>query len=166
MTLRGWGPAVASTLPPGDTVTAAFVDIACRFHFFASSGGGCTTGDNGEFAFVHPFSRTQYCLDIPQAALVPFGDTVVAIQVCDDQFGTCELGPPVEIVLRRGDGGGSNECVIDVDGSGAPADAGTDGVYTIRHLFGLPAVPQSFREGDPTIPSDAVIGANIDALCP
>ena len=102
----GGVPAVAPTFPPGDTVTAALVDIACRFHFFASSGGGCTTGANGEFAFVHPFSRTQYCLDIPQAALVPFGKTVVAVKVCDDKFGTCELGPPVEIVLLRGDGGG------------------------------------------------------------
>ena len=56
------------------------------------------------------------------------------------------------------------DCALDVDGSGLAPDAGTDGAYTVRHLFGLPPVPQSFRENDPTIPSDAVIGANIDAI--
>jgi hypothetical protein len=54
---------------------------------------------------------------------------------------------------------------LNVDMNGV-ADVGTDIVYIARHLLGLPPVPASFRQGDPNIPSDAVIAANIDALCP
>jgi len=39
-------------------------------------------------------------------------------------------------------------------------------VYIARHLLGLTPVPASFRVLDPTIPSDAVIGGRVDALCP
>jgi len=54
---------------------------------------------------------------------------------------------------------------LDVDGSGL-VDVATDIVYVARRLLGLPPVPSSFRAIDPTIPSDAVIGASIDGLCP
>lgn len=54
---------------------------------------------------------------------------------------------------------------FDVDGSGA-IDVPTDVVYVARHLLGLPPVPPAFRTVDPTIPSDAEIGARVDALCP
>jgi hypothetical protein len=39
-------------------------------------------------------------------------------------------------------------------------------VYIARRLLHLPPVPASFRLLDPTIPADAVIAANVDALCP
>jgi hypothetical protein len=54
---------------------------------------------------------------------------------------------------------------LDVDGNGA-VDVATDIVYVARHLLDLPPVPPSFRALDPNIPSDSVIGANVDALCP
>jgi cysteine-rich repeat protein len=54
---------------------------------------------------------------------------------------------------------------LDVDASGAVGVA-TDLVYVARHLFGLPPVPPSFRSSDPAIPSDEVIAATIDHLCP
>ncbi len=55
---------------------------------------------------------------------------------------------------------------LDVDGDGNVA-APTDAVYIFRHLLGLATiVPASFRAIDPTIPADAVIAANIDAICP
>ena len=57
------------------------------------------------------------------------------------------------------------ECFLDVDMDGG-ADVATDIVYIARHLLGLPPVPASFRQGDPNIPPDAVIAANIDVLCP
>ncbi len=53
---------------------------------------------------------------------------------------------------------------LDVDGDGT-ATASTDGVYIFRRLLGLQlTVPASFRELDPSIPSDATIDANVDAL--
>ena len=55
---------------------------------------------------------------------------------------------------------------LDVDGSGQPPDVATDIVYIARLLLGLPAVPASFRVLDPSIPPDATIAANTDALCP
>ena len=53
----------------------------------------------------------------------------------------------------------------DVDMNGVVQTA-TDVVYIRRHLTGLTTVPPSFRVLDPTIPPDATINANIDALCP
>jgi len=53
---------------------------------------------------------------------------------------------------------------LDVDDN-ASVQASTDGVYIFRHLLGLQlVVPTAFREIDPTIPDDAVIAANVDAL--
>ena len=56
---------------------------------------------------------------------------------------------------------------LDVDMSGTVQTA-TDVVYIRRHLSQLTTVPPSFRANDPnnTIPPDATINANIDALCP
>jgi len=54
-------------------------------------------------------------------------------------------------------------CALDVDGDGE-ASVATDVVYIARHRLGLVAVPPSFRVLDPTIPSDAIIAANIDAI--
>jgi hypothetical protein len=54
---------------------------------------------------------------------------------------------------------------LDVDMNGS-VDAATDPVYIARTLVGLQPVPSSFRQLDPTIPDDAVIAANVAALCP
>ena len=54
---------------------------------------------------------------------------------------------------------------LDVDGSGT-VSVGTDVVYIARRLLGLAPVPPSFRVGNPTLPSDAAVGAAVDALCP
>ena len=40
----------------------------------------------------------------------------------------------------------------------------TDVVYINRYLLGLTPVPPSFRVSDPSIPSDATIASNIDAI--
>jgi len=54
---------------------------------------------------------------------------------------------------------------LDVDMNGT-IDVATDVVYIARHLLGLTPVPPDFRVLDPTIPPDAAVAANIDALCP
>jgi hypothetical protein len=53
---------------------------------------------------------------------------------------------------------------LDVDNSGA-VEVATDVVYVARHLLNLGAVPPSFRVGDPTIPSDEVVGVAAVGLC-
>jgi glucose/arabinose dehydrogenase len=53
---------------------------------------------------------------------------------------------------------------LDVDGNGL-IQAPTDGVYVFRRLLGLQfVVPTAFRQLDPSIPDDATIAANVDAL--
>lgn len=54
-------------------------------------------------------------------------------------------------------------CRLDVDKNGT-LDVATDIVYIARHLLGLAPVPPSFRSIDPSIPSNATIQANIDAI--
>jgi len=54
-------------------------------------------------------------------------------------------------------------CLLDADANGA-LNVATDVVYISRRLLGLPPVPASFRTQDPTIPSDAAISANVDAV--
>jgi hypothetical protein len=50
---------------------------------------------------------------------------------------------------------------VDDDGL---VDVATDMVYIARHVLGLPPVPQSFRDDDPTIPPDAEIAGRIELL--
>jgi hypothetical protein len=70
---------------------------------------------------------------------------------------------PSDVVIGAAiDGLGS---ALDVDGRNH-IDIATDLVYIARRLLHLPPVPASFRLLDPTIPADAVIAANVDALCP
>jgi hypothetical protein len=52
---------------------------------------------------------------------------------------------------------------LDVDENGE-VDVFTDVVYVARHLLDLPDVPESYRDLDPTIPSDELIGSNVDLL--
>jgi hypothetical protein len=55
---------------------------------------------------------------------------------------------------------------LDVDGNGV-VDPATDLIYIARHALGFQeVVPASFRLLDPTIASNAVIAANVAALCP
>ncbi len=54
---------------------------------------------------------------------------------------------------------------LDVDASGA-VSASTDGVYVFRRLLELSTVvPEDFRLLDPSIPSDELVGAAVDAIC-
>ena len=53
--------------------------------------------------------------------------------------------------------------ILDVDGNNI-VEAATDMVYISRRLSGLSAVPPSFRESDPTIPSDAIVNSQIDGI--
>ncbi len=57
--------------------------------------------------------------------------------------------------------------LLDVDNRGG-TQGNTDGVYIFRTLPPRlqDIVPSNFRQLDPTIPSDEIIGSTIDALCP
>lgn len=52
---------------------------------------------------------------------------------------------------------------LDVDDNGV-ISVSTDLVYIFRRLLGLTPVPQSFRDDDPTIPSDVDVAAQADLL--
>lgn len=67
---------------------------------------------------------------------------------------------PDAVIAARIDALGTS---LDVDANGT-VDAATDVVYIQRHLFGLPPVPESFRQLNPAIPTDAAIAARIDIL--
>jgi hypothetical protein len=66
------------------------------------------------------------------------------------------------VIAGRIDAAGA---AFDVDRRGG-VQVATDVTYIARRLLGLTVVPPSFRTIDGTIPSDAIIRANIDALCP
>ena len=70
--------------------------------------------------------------------------------------------PADSVIAGRIDAAGA---AFDVDMRGG-AQVATDVTYIARRLLALTVVPPSFRTIDPTIPSDGVIRAKIDALCP
>lgn len=78
-------------------------------------------------------------------------------------FRALDPGIPADaLIAARVDGARPS---LDVDGSGA-ADAATDVLYIARRRLGLAPVPPSFRAANPAIPPDAVVSADVDALCP
>lgn len=95
--------------------------------------------------------------------LVYIARTLLGLSTVPVSFRLLDLSIPADSVIQANiDGMGTG---LDVDADGH-VDAATDIVYIARHLMGLPPVPASFRVLDPRIPTDAVIAANIDALCP
>ncbi len=86
------------------------------------------------------------------------------ITVVPVSFRTVDPLIPIDLVVAANiDAMGMD---LDVDDNGSLV-AATDGVYIFRRLLGLETiVPLPFRGLDPSIPSDEVIAANIDALCP
>ena len=57
----------------------------------------------------------------------------------------------------------ATRCLLDVDRNGV-GDVSTDVAYINRRLLMLTPVPPSFRAIDPSIPPDATIATNIDAI--
>jgi hypothetical protein len=86
---------------PGQAVTDAIQDVACRFTIHTEARFACTKNRSGDFGFVS-CSNTQscakqFCFQVPLSANFQMGDTIVAMQLRDLAG---NLGPKKEIVIR------------------------------------------------------------------
>jgi hypothetical protein len=82
---------------PGQDVTTALQDMACRFSLQRTTGDACTRTSLGLFGFLGEGSRKQFCFPVPLAEGFNAGDTIVAVQLLDSAG---NLGPKKEIVVR------------------------------------------------------------------
>lgn len=98
--------------------------------------------------------------------------TLLGLPAAPPSFRRLDLNIPRDVILSArvfacGDPMTAPLCkcgqALDVDGN-LVVDTATDLVYIARHQLGLPEVPVSFRESDPSIPPDSVIAGNIDAV--
>lgn len=84
---------------PGQMITDAIQDMQCRFSVQEASNVACTRNRFGDFAYLDPATRRQFCFQVPLSAQFQVGDTVMAIQLRDLAG---NLGPKKEIVIRVG----------------------------------------------------------------
>ena len=84
---------------PGQDVTDALRDLMCRFSVQATTDLACTLDRYGQFSFISPDTRRQFCFQVPQTVVFPDGDTIVGAQLRDTAG---NLGPRKEILIRVG----------------------------------------------------------------
>lgn len=91
---------------PGQAITDAIQDMACRFTIQTESRFACTKTRSGEFGFVScaptpsggsQSCAKQFCYQVPLSGAFKVGDTEVALQLRDLAG---NLGPKKEIVIR------------------------------------------------------------------
>jgi len=99
---------VPGTAPPVFSAADAINDLGCRVNDGAgnplsrgSSNLACTRFETGDFSFVDPSSRAQFCLPIAHAWEFPVGDTVVTARM---RSVTGSLGETRQMVVRVGRG--------------------------------------------------------------
>jgi hypothetical protein len=85
-------------------VSDAINDFACRFVNGDGVPGGrgspglaCTAFADGEYRFVVPTTRMQFCAGIAEPFGFPLGDTVITVRVRDV---TGAPSPPASLILR------------------------------------------------------------------
>jgi hypothetical protein len=83
----------------GQDVTDALRDLMCRFSVQTTSSDACTLDEYGQFSFISPDTKRQFCFQVPQTVVFPDGDTILAAQMRDTSG---NLGPRQEIVIRVG----------------------------------------------------------------
>ncbi len=162
--LDGGGPLVRMTFSGDAAGTSPLTFVACQFDEDAPS--ACQTS-NGQIL-------------VTDCALNVDGKGATASGITDGVYiyrALIGLGKVVPDLHRTQDPTIPSDAVIaarvasiaadlNVDGKNGTLGI-TDGVYVYRHLIGLgKIVPDLHRSQDPTIPSDAIVGANIDASCP
>ncbi len=101
---NGGVPAVDPPVFSNDAATVdAINDLGCRVNDGAGNsvargfGQACTRFESGEFSFVDPDSRAQFCLPIARAWSFPKGDTIITVRV-RNVIGV--VGDPKQIVVR------------------------------------------------------------------
>jgi hypothetical protein len=83
---------------PGQHVTDALRDFACRFAVQPESREACTLDNLGDFAFRDGRSTIQYCSQTASVAAFPHGKTVVTARLRDVGG---NLGPAAQIVVNN-----------------------------------------------------------------
>jgi hypothetical protein len=82
---------------PGQSITNALRDFACRFVFFPAN-SACTKVDKtNAFRTVEPSATHQFCDFVTGIALFPEGDSLVTAQLRDKDG---NLGQPAQIIIR------------------------------------------------------------------
>jgi cysteine-rich repeat protein len=95
--LGGGVPGVAPlNFGPGQSITDALQDFACRFESF-QPGAPCTKDRFGNSATVSPDATVQFCHVLAQTEALPVGDSILGVQLRDVGG---NLGSVVEIVVR------------------------------------------------------------------
>lgn len=83
---------------PGQDITDAMTDLACRFAVQPSSDDACTLDNLGNFEFRGQGTTIQFCDQVATVSAFPAGDTVLSVRVRDVGG---NLGPLAEIVVRN-----------------------------------------------------------------
>jgi predicted outer membrane repeat protein len=169
-------PLISLNLPGGNcsgTITDDGHNIddgtTCGF-----TGSGCATTNGTSFCSTNPQVGPLQNNGGPTQTIALASDSP-AIDAGDE---TVCAAPPVNGLDQRGfarPGSGATNCsigayefnatrcLLDVDRNGV-GDVSTDVVYINRRLLMLTPVPPSFRAIDPSIPPDATIATNMDAI--
>ncbi|GIW39906.1 MAG: hypothetical protein KatS3mg076_0483 [Candidatus Binatia bacterium] len=100
----GGVPAVSPpSFAPTQTITDAINDFACRFVNGRGEPVGrpaseaCVLHPDGEFRFVNPLSRVQFCATIAKPLQFPRGDTLLVVRLRNVAGQT---GPEARLILR------------------------------------------------------------------
>jgi hypothetical protein len=81
-----------------EKVSEALNDMGCRFETFIEPESACIVTKYGEFAFINPESKIQFCMIVARAWNFPVGDTLVSVRVRDVEGNP---GPIAKFWLRR-----------------------------------------------------------------
>jgi hypothetical protein len=79
-------------------INATLNDLSCRFETFIESNASCTVNKNGDFAFVNPDTKVQFCMVVARAWNFPEGQTRVSVRLRDIEGNP---GPVSQFVLDR-----------------------------------------------------------------
>lgn len=94
----GGVPAVTpANFGPGQMITNAMNDYACRFTAVNASVNACSRNPNGVFAFLGTATTMQYCFNTDATMQFPEGDTLLTVQVLDT---SSTPGPTARIIVR------------------------------------------------------------------
>lgn len=82
-------------------VSNALNDLACRFNVTTVPNTACTQDAFGQVTFMSPGSRAQFCLPVGRPVSFQPDDTLVTVQLHDEQGNP---GPPGKLLVRVGSG--------------------------------------------------------------
>lgn len=97
----GVPPVSPPSFAENQDVANALNDASCRFSVVNNPAKGCTMDVFGNQRFMHPQSRTQFCLAVGGTEIFPEGDTLVTARVLDVDGNP---GPVSQILIHVGTG--------------------------------------------------------------